>query len=137
MDVVEYIIEYVKPSLFMPEDPIITMGETGNQIYFIANGHCQVSVTNHLKQKSIVQQLHQGDYFGEIAVIFGSVRSSNVDSLNYCTIANIDGECLRKLCNMSPEIYTNMKSRALKVYNDDWIQFKIVLLKQIDYFNIH
>lgn len=136
MDVVEYIIDFIQPKFFFPEDRIITMGQRGKLIYFIANGDCEVSVTNHLKQNLVVKQLHPGDYFGEIAVMLESARSSNIDSINYCTMAHLSSEYFKRLCNVSPEMYTCIKERALQVYDDDWIKFKMVLLKQVDYFRL-
>ena len=50
--------------------------------------------------------MHQGAYFGEIAVIFGSTRTANIDSINYCTLAHISNDYLKKLCNISPEVLT-------------------------------
>lgn len=135
MDVVEYIIDYIEPKLFFPEDSIIKMGSQGKLIFFIANGDCQVSISNHLKQPVSVNELHQGDYFGEIAVLFGTTRSSNIDSLNYCTLAHLSSQYLQKLANICPELYESLKERALETYCDDWIEFKTVLLQQIDYFN--
>ena len=110
------------------------MGEVGKHIYFIANGDCQVTVSTHVVQLEVVKELHQGDYFGEIAVIFGSARSSNVDSINYCTLAHLHKEHFKKMWNICPEMYTNLKENALQNYNDDWMQFKTVLLQQVDYF---
>lgn len=134
MEVVDYIIDFIQPQLFFPEDPIIKMGTAGKLIYFLANGDCQVSVQNSMKQIKLVNELHQGDYFGEISIIFGAVRSANVESINYCTLAHLSSEYFHKMCNLSPEIFNSLKKRALEDYDDDWIRFKCTLLDQIHYF---
>ena len=87
-----------------------------------------------MKEKKFVKKLIQGDYFGEVSLIFGSLRSSNVESINYCTLANLSSEYFNKMLRFSPEIQTSIKKRALNLYNDEWIQFKCILLEQIDYF---
>lgn len=58
LEVVDYIIDFIQPQLFFPEDPIIKMGSAGKLIYFIANGDCQVSVQTSMKQMKIVNELH-------------------------------------------------------------------------------
>ena len=105
------------------------MGSNDKCIYFIANGHCMVSIKNHLNQRIVVDKLVQGDYFGENAVIFGSSRSANIESINYCTLAHLSVENFNKLCHFCPDVYLDMKQKALTSYNDEWIQFKITLLK--------
>lgn len=109
MDVVEYIIDYIVPKLYLPEDQIISMGSKDKLIYFVANGNCQVSVSNHLKQIVVINELHQGDYFGEIAVIFGSDRTASIESINYCTLAHLSIEHFKELCRVCPEVYTSIK----------------------------
>ena len=93
-----------------------------------------MSVQNHIKEKKYVKKLSQGEYFGEVALIFGSLRSSNVESINYCTLANLRREYFDKMLLLSPEIHNSIKERALKHYNDEWIYFKCILLQQVDYF---
>lgn len=121
MDVVEYIIDQIVPKLYLPEDLIIQHGSSDKFIYFIANGICRVSVSNHLKQLKVIKELSQGDYFGEIALIFGSLRTANIESFNYCTLAYLRIEHFKKLCSICPEVYTWIKQHALRNYSDQWI----------------
>ena len=78
-----------------------------------------MSVNTHQKKKKIINEIHQGDYFGEIAIIFGSLRSANIDSLNYCTLANLNNVYFNKLCALCLEIKASIKNRALETYYDD------------------
>ena len=77
--------------------------------------------------------------FGEISLIFSIIaghicaRTATVQSQNYCTMANLELENFLELWNYSPDIFHSIKSKALS-YRDEWIQFKVKLLKQIDYF---
>lgn len=45
-----------------------------------------------------VRSLRHGDYFGEISVIYDSVRSATVKCTNYCTMGKIDLATLYQLC---------------------------------------
>ena len=99
LDVVDFIVNYIKPKLSFPEDPIIRMGQAGDCIYFLAGGECLLSITNHLKQIQVYkEEITQGSYFGEVALILGSVRSANIESKNYCTLAQLNKEHFEKLC---------------------------------------
>ena len=122
VEIVEFIIEYIKPKLTFPEDPIIRMGQAGQCMYFLASGECLVSVSNHLKQKITYKaELLQGSFFGEISIIFGCMCTANVESKNYCTLAKLDQEHFQKMCRLSPDMFHNLKDWALDSYSDDWI----------------
>ena len=49
-DVAEFIIHYLVPRLFLPEDAIITYGMTDKDIYFLANGAVLVEVNDNMKR---------------------------------------------------------------------------------------
>ena len=66
--------------------------------------------------------------------MIGTPRSANIDSINYCTLAHLSNVYFNKLCDICPELITSIKERALSTYADDWIQFKSMLLQQVDYF---
>ena len=44
-------------------------------------------------------------------------------------------EYFNKMCLLCPEMFVAIKKNILQKYNDDWINFKTVLLNQIDYFH--
>ena len=97
------------------------MGSDDKLIYFVANGDCKVYVTNHMKENIVANELHQGDYFGELATIFGSNRTATIETHNYCTLAYLGIEHFKKFCSLCPELYSSMKQRALSYYCDQWI----------------
>jgi len=86
-----------------------------------------------MKNEVMVNSLKQGDYFGEIAILTDSVRTASVKSSNYCTMACIHKRVFYDLCNNFPDILIKMKRKALE-YKDPWKEFKITVLKQVDYF---
>lgn len=112
----------------MPEEKIIMIGAKDKLIYFIAHGEFEVSILTHLKQKNVQRILGKGDYFGEIAIIFGSVRTANVESINYGTLAHLNKDYLIKMCRQCPQMLTDLKDQAFENYDDNWIQFKCVIL---------
>ena len=90
-------------------------------------------VTDHLKRSLHVRGLEQGDYFGEVALIYSTPRTATVKSSNYCTLASLNSKSFLDLCNNFPEILEKMRERALK-HDDPWKKFKAALLSKIEYF---
>ena len=91
-DVAEFIIHYLEPRLFLPEDVIISYGMTDKNIYFLANGAVLVEVHDNMKRPCSITELEQGSYFGEVSILYGSKRTANVQSVSYCTLARLGME---------------------------------------------
>ena len=122
--------------LSLPEENIISQGtqQEVNHVYFIAQGTCDVIVLNHMKQKDPKPQpLQQGNFFGEVSLLFPCLRTATVKSQNYCTLAYLRKDNFIELWAYSPDTFHEIEEHALR-YDDKWIQFKIKLLMQIDYF---
>ena len=111
----------------MPEDSIVTQGQVGASMFFLAKGTCTVWVKDHMKRNRLVNELSQGDYFGEISLITDSNRTATVKSHNYCTLACLSKNTFYELCQNFPDILVKLKKKALE-YNDPWKKFKIKML---------
>ena len=86
-------IKDIIPYLKKPDDIIIEQDEEAFHFFFIAEGQCEVSMCDHKKNVTIISKLlNQGDYFGEVALIFDCKRTATVKSTNYCTFARIEKE---------------------------------------------
>lgn len=64
-------------------------------MFFIERGECEVQIND--KEKSTdhttkVRTLYHGDYFGEIAFLYNSKRSTSVQANNYTTLGKIGRE---------------------------------------------
>eukprot|EP01043_Picozoa_sp_COSAG02_P001496 COSAG02_NODE_32_length_50374_cov_46.674013_10_plen_967_part_00 len=63
----------LKPRSFGPDDPIITTGEVGSEMYFLVEGEVDVMVRgNH------VATLGPGSWFGEMALLSNELRNADV-----------------------------------------------------------
>ena len=78
------IIQKLKTEIYMPEDLIIREGELGNQMYFLIEGVVEVILKSRKKTRGLF--LKKGAYFGEIALISQSRRTSNVKSADFCIL---------------------------------------------------
>lgn len=72
------------------------------------------------------------DYFGEIALVYDSVRSASVTTSNYCTIGKIPGPTLFKLCADYP-FFRNALLTQIKLYDDPQRVFLNIALRDIPY----
>lgn len=88
----------------VPDTQVVRQGyrET-DYMYIISQGKCKVSVfDSSIKtgqmQDIEVKQLTNNDYFGEISLVYDSVRSATVTCTNYCTLGKIGLQSLYSLC---------------------------------------
>lgn len=67
-------------------------------MYILAKGECAVEFTDErrrpIKQKKV---LRVGDYFGEIALLYGCKRSATVVSTKYSSLAWMTKEDFREI----------------------------------------
>ena len=94
-------IKDIIPYLKNPDDIIIEQDEEATHFFFIAEGQCEVSILDHKKSITrIPKLLNQGDYFGEVALLFDCKRTATVKSTNYCTFARIEKTVFMNTSNM-------------------------------------
>lgn len=62
-------------STFRPGDAVITHGEVGDRFYVIESGTAEVFVENEAQPRTV---LSTGDYFGELALLYGVHRTATV-----------------------------------------------------------
>ena len=93
-DCVEQFIMHIETTLVLPDDTVFQQGASGQKLYFIADGECQVGVNDHHNRQVMVREIKDGDFFGELSLIFGIPRTATVVSSNYCTMATITSDVL-------------------------------------------
>lgn len=79
-DVIKYMIQQVSPQLSLPEMSIILKNDQPDNVYFIAQGQCAVSLIDHMKNNRVIRMLEQGELFGEVSLIFSCLRTATVKS---------------------------------------------------------
>lgn len=68
----------VKPQIFQPDSNIIRQGEAGDKFYILLNGKADVYLSKPGGSEILVNQLKRGQYFGEMALLGGGVRTATV-----------------------------------------------------------
>ena len=64
-----------------------------------------------------VSTLHKNEYFGEISLVYDSVRSATVSCANYCTLGKIKLETLHALC-ANHHFVKKALMQSIYTYND-------------------
>ena len=106
-------------------------------MYLISQGSCLVTIYDRKEGKEemediAIRTLNENDYFGEISLVYDSVRSATVTCSNYCTLGKISLLTLYELCAE----YTFFRSALLnviKLYDDSTKIFLHSVLRDIPY----
>lgn len=96
-----------------PNEYIIKRGDTGEQMYII--GHGQFEVSNAEK---IFAVLTDGQFFGEMALLEDTIRSTDVISKSYCELYSFKNDDFLKVISKYPDLEEKFKSKY-KRRNDD------------------
>ena len=104
-------------------------------MFFIERGECIVQINDKDKMRNKskkVRTLYPGDYFGEIAFLYNSKRSTSVTSTNYTTLGKIPETEVMALFETYPFFKEELITRTIR-YDDDLKIFLESALKTIDY----
>ncbi len=87
---------------FSDGDTIISEGIVSNNVFIILEG--KVNVSKKVDKKNVlVAQLQEGDVFGEMGLISGSVRSANCIAVGDVTIGVIDKDKFNEMIESLPD----------------------------------
>lgn len=99
---------------YAPGHTIINIGEVGDEMYIV--GHGKVDVI--LKDGSSVATLHEGQCFGEQALLEHTTRNANVRAQTYCDLYKLGKENFLKIIERHPELHNNLSSVLRKRESD-------------------
>ena len=92
------------------------------------SGHCETLVKGSLSKTSvIVNELHAGDIFGDISLLFNTKRLGSVRSKDNCTIGAMNCEAFQEMIKNFPEIKNRLKQKSLES-DDHWKRQKLYSL---------
>ncbi|MCK5884492.1 MAG: cyclic nucleotide-binding domain-containing protein [Bacteriovoracaceae bacterium] len=90
---------------FSPGQKIIIQGEIGYEMFIIAHGVVDVS----LSEKGTVASLHEGQCFGEVALLEETKRSADVKAQTYCDLYKLSKEDFSRIVKSHPELEKSVK----------------------------
>ena len=83
---------------------IVRQDESGDSLFIILNGACEVVLEKEGKAEKKVATIHQGNFFGEMGLLTGEARSATVKALKYATVAKVDKPLFSTFLASKPEI---------------------------------
>ncbi|MDD0852900.1 cyclic nucleotide-binding domain-containing protein [Halobacteriovorax sp. GB3] len=99
---------------YSPGQTIINTGEIGHEMYIIGHGVAEVI----LKDGSVVANLHEGQFFGEIALLKETKRSANVRAQTYCDLYKLEKSDFLEIIKKHPELLERVEGIAQKRSSD-------------------
>jgi hypothetical protein len=97
----------LRPVIFTPGDYIFRAGEVGHQMYFIGHGTVEVLSADG---QMIYATLTDGNFFGEIALLFSQPRTASIRALDYCDLYALSKETFERVVTHYPDF-------ALHIHN--------------------
>lgn len=142
LDSLDPIVEQISRDTIMdyrePDTKVTRQGyRNTDSMFVISQGSCQVSIydtslsTGKLKVINVAV-LQQNDYFGEISLIFDSVRTATVTCKNYCTLGRLSIKTLFEVCENQSFVRKALLKRV-HLYNDQLSIFVMETLREVPY----
>ena len=101
------IAQWLKAEIAMPSDIIVSAGERGHAMYFIASGVLEVRGLD----KPVY--LSNGDFFGELALLAPTrKRQTTIVAASYCRLLTLSRRDFRRVTALDPEIEKTIRAAA-------------------------
>ena len=99
------IVSILRPRVAVPGEVIVRQGDEANCMYFITSGEVRVTLTPPV-------QLGAGDFFGELALLSGDVRTTTVVADSSCQLLELTVEDFRRMMDSNPDMGQAMQRIA-------------------------
>lgn len=99
----------LRPVVFTPGDYIFRAGQYGRHMYFISHGSVEIVSPDG---QTVVNTLHDGDFFGELALLFSQSRSASVRAVNYCDLYTLDKDTFDRVLAHYPDFAAHIRGEA-------------------------
>jgi len=106
-------------------------------MYMVAKGECEVKATDAASDQKVNKSpkyLRPGDYFGEIALIYGCKRTAEVIVTKYTTLAKMELAAFKELQTELPE-FIDCLNKGVFGYQDRMMRFIKRSLVKVPYFS--
>ena len=85
----------LRPRLALPRERIVREGETGDRMFFIANGAVEVVLDEPVR-------LGTGDFFGELGLLTREPRRADVIAMGYCQLLELHTVVFERFLRADP-----------------------------------
>ena len=102
----------LKPAVFAAGDLIVTKGEPGAEMYFVARGEVEV-----LDGERVLSTLGEGNFFGEKSLLLAEPRSASVRARSQCDVYVLDKSDFIKVLKDHPKFARSILAAYCQRYN--------------------
>lgn len=88
----------------------------------------EIRVKDHLSRDYEVRNIHTGEIFGEVALIYKCRRTATVSSKVYSNVATITSPHFDEMMRRFPDVHTLLKKETT-FYQDPWKKFQKEMIK--------
>lgn len=99
----ECIAAHLEEEIFEPNQSMVHQGELGDCMYVLVRGEAGVFLSRG-RPKTTVAKLEAGDFFGEIAMLSGCLRTASVEATTKCKVLRISRDMFAALLQQRPDI---------------------------------
>jgi len=108
-------IEHLKGSVelvrYTPGQVITKQGDAADSFYLVRIGFVKIS-EEYPGGELVLAYLSRGDYFGEIGLLGGGVRTATCTALDHVEVVRISGEDFREMVQRFPNVRVGLESVA-------------------------
>lgn len=97
-----------------PGDMIIKIGDHGDEMFIIAHGNVDVILDSGER----VATLHDGQIFGEVALLKETTRTANVQSQSYCDLYKLTKKSFNEIVQRYPVLLANIEGTTKRRSTD-------------------
>src|SRR5205809_8007354 len=90
------------PRRFQPGERIFNEGAPADGLFVILEGRVEITVHSAPGREHVLSRMEAGDYFGEMAVFDGGVRSASAIARDACELSFVPTEAVLALLDRSP-----------------------------------
>lgn len=87
---------------------VVHQGDTGDSLYLIQDGNAVVSIRDEHGGEREVARLSRGEFFGEMAVLTGEVRTASVSAVDDLSVLVVYKEALQDMLQKRPALAQEM-----------------------------
>jgi CRP-like cAMP-binding protein/Fe-S-cluster-containing hydrogenase component 2 len=122
-DFIDHLKESVELQRFAPGQVICRQGDPADSFYLVRIGFVKVS-ENYPGGELVLAYLSRGDYFGEIGLLGGGVRTATCTALDHVELVRISDADFRQMVERFPTVRQGLQSVAdqRRTQNQDRLQ---------------
>src|SRR5262245_13706357 len=110
-DFIEHLKKSVELLRFAPGQVIAKQGDAADSFYLVRIGFVKIS-ENYPGGELVLAYLSRGDYFGEIGLLGGGVRTATCTALDHVEVVRVSGEDFRQMVERFPNVRRGLEAVA-------------------------